>query len=71
MTTSKTLGRLARQHPDKIDSIERDEDGWIVHLTDEYVETSDPLRPTHTIMEDTVAECVAEFRSIRRARRGE
>jgi hypothetical protein len=68
---SKVLKTLAESHPEKIDSIERDETGWIINLTDDYVECSDPLRPSHMIFEDTVAECVSAFRSIRKAKKGE
>jgi hypothetical protein len=68
---SKVLQQLAERHPDKIDSIERDDTGWIVNLTDKYVECSDPLRPSHMIFEDTVAECVSAFRTIRKAKKGE
>lgn len=63
---SKVLNNLAKKNPDKIDSIERDDAGWIINLTDEWVECSDPSQPSHMIFEDTVAECVAEFRSIKR-----
>lgn len=62
---SKVLNDLAKQHPDKIDSIERDDTGWIINLTDDWVECSDPMQPSHMIFEDTVAECVAAFRSIK------
>ena len=63
---SKVLNDLAKKHPDKIDSIERDDTGWIIHLTDAWVECSDPIEASHMIFEDTVAECVVSFRSIRR-----
>ena len=62
---SKVLNDLAEKHPDKIDSIERDDEGWIIHLTDQWVDGSDPLSECHMIFEDTVAECVAAFRCIR------
>lgn len=62
---SKVLNDLAKQHPDKIDSIERDDTGWIINLTDDWVECGDPMQPSHMIFEDTVAECVAAFRSIK------
>jgi hypothetical protein len=68
---SKVLNNLAKKHPDKIDSIEHDDTGWIVNLSDAWVECSDPLQPSHMIFEDTVAECVAAFRSIRPAKKGE
>ena len=68
---SKVLNDLAKKHPDKIDSIERDDTGWIINLTDNYVECFDPLQPSHMIFEDTVAQCVAAFRSIRKAKKGE
>ena len=68
---SKVLQQLAERHPDKIDSIERDDTGWIVNLTDKYVDCTDPLQPSHMIFEDTVAECVAAFRLIRKAKKGE
>jgi hypothetical protein len=68
---SKVLSDLAKKHPDKIDSIERDDTGWIINLTDNYVECFDPLQPSHMIFEDTVAQCVAAFRSIRKAKKGE
>ena len=63
---SKILNDLADKHPDKIDSIERDDTGWIVNLTDAWVECSDPMEASHMIFEDTVSECVTAFRSIRR-----
>ena len=69
-TMSKVLNDLAAKHPDKIDSIERDDTGWIVNLTDDWVEDSD-LGASHMIFEDTVAQCVAAFRSIRPAKKGE
>ena len=65
---SKVLNDLAEKHPDKIEGIERDDDGWIIYLTDQWVDGSDPLSECHMIFEDTVAECVAAFRSIRPAR---
>jgi hypothetical protein len=68
---SKVLRDLAEKHPDKIAEIERDDTGWMIHLTDEWVEQSDPLQPSHTIFEDTVAECASAFRSIRKAKPGE
>ena len=68
---SKVLTNLKASHPDKIDSIERDDTGYIIYLTDKWVETSDPLRPSGMIFEDTVAECVSAFRSIRKRRPGE
>jgi hypothetical protein len=68
---SKVLQKLAGRHPDKIESIERDDTGWIVNLTDAWVECSDPMQASHMIFEDTVAECVAAFRTIRPARTGE
>jgi hypothetical protein len=61
---SKVLNDLAAKHPEKIDSIERDDTGWIINLTDQYVDMSDPLAPCHMIFEDTVAECVSAFRSV-------
>jgi hypothetical protein len=61
---SKVLNDLAKKHPDKIDSIERDDTGWIIYLTDDWVEGTD-ARDCHMIFEDTVAECVAAFRCIR------
>jgi hypothetical protein len=67
---SKVLNDLAKKHPDKIDSIERDDTGWIVNLTDAWVEDSD-IGASHMIFEDTVAQCVAAFRSIRPAKKGE
>jgi len=67
---SKILNDLAKKHPDKIDSIERDDTGWIVNLTDAWVECSDPMEASHMIFEDTVAECVAAFRSISKAKKG-
>jgi hypothetical protein len=67
---SKVLKDLAAKHPDKIDSIERDDTGWIINLTDDWVEDSD-LGASHMIFEDTVAQCVAAFRAIRKARKGE
>ena len=63
---SKVLNDLAKKHPDKIDSIERDDTGWIIYLTDAWVECNDPMEASHMIFEDTVAECVVAFRSIRR-----
>ena len=63
---SKVLNDLAKKHPDKIDSIERDDTGWIIHLTDAWVECSDPMETSHMIFEDTVGECVVSFRSIRK-----
>ena len=63
---SKILNDLAEKHPDKIDSIERDDTGWIINLTDGYVECCDPFQPSHIIFEDTVSACVTAFRSIRR-----
>ena len=68
---SKVLSDLAKRHPEKIDSIERDDTGWIINLTDAWVEDSDPTQASHMIFEDTVAQCVAAFRSIRKARKGE
>ena len=64
---SKVLNDLAKKHPEKIDSIERDDTGWIINLTDAWVECSDPLQPSHMIFEDTVTECVSAFRSIKPA----
>ena len=61
---SKVLSDLAARYPDRIESIERDDTGWIIYLTDSWVETSDPMEPSHMIFEDTVAECVSAFRSI-------
>ena len=68
---SKVLTNLKASHPDKIESIERDDTGYIIYLTDKWVETSDPLRPSNMIFEDTVAECVSAFRSIRKRQPGE
>lgn len=69
--TSKTLSDLARKFPDRIESIERDDTGWMIHLTEEWVDDSDPLQPCRLIFEDTVKECVAAFRGIRKATRKE
>lgn len=63
---SIVLKKLAAKHPDKIEGIDRDDTGHIIYLTDEWVDGSDPLAPVHMIFEDTVAECVAAFRMIRR-----
>jgi hypothetical protein len=68
---SKVLSDLAKRYPEKIHSIERDDTGWIVNLTDDWVECGDPMKASHMIFEDTVAECVAAFRSIRKAEKGE
>jgi hypothetical protein len=68
---SKVLRDLAAKHPDKIAEIERDDTGWMIHLTDDYVEQSDPMQPSHLIFEDTVAEAVSAFRSVRKVRSGE
>jgi hypothetical protein len=62
---SRVLNDLATKHPDKIDSIEREDTGWIINLTDEWSEMSDPLQPSHMIFEETVAECVSAFRNIK------
>ena len=63
---SKTLSDLAKRNPDKIDSIERDDTGWIIYLTDDWEEASDPMCPSQMIFEDTVREVLSAFRSIRR-----
>lgn len=68
---SKVLNNLKASHPDKIENVERDDTGYIIYLTDDWVETSDPLRPSGMIFEDTVAECLSAFRSIRKRRPGE
>ena len=71
MAISKVLSDLKAKHPDKIESIDLDDTGYIIYLTDDYVEDSDPMRPSGMIFEDTVAECVSAFRSVRKRRAGE
>jgi hypothetical protein len=58
---SKTLKRLAEKHPDKIESVDHDSDGYWIYLRDGWLTGE----PSHTIHEDTVKDCLIEFRGIR------
>lgn len=56
----KTLEKLARRHPDQIESVEHDEDGYWVYLKDGWVSALG----TYILHEDTVKDILAEFAMI-------
>lgn len=58
---SKRLQKLADENPDIIDEVDYDEDGYWIYLRDGYLSTSD----THTVHEDTWADLIRSFKSIR------
>ena len=59
---SKVLSALKAKHPEKIIEIEDDrynENGWWIHLKDGWW---NHLTQCHSIHEDTVVDCLAQFR---------
>lgn len=62
---SKVLNDLMAKHPEKISEIEDDRgdrNGWWIHLRCGWVCT---LMETHSIHEDTVAECLKVWKSVK------